>query len=434
MLGSRNKPDYSDLSEDAASAAARSVSYRFPTLGETMGLRVAIVSTPRSGNTWLRSLLADAYELPEVAIHNPADVDWNTLPPDCVLQIHWHRTASFVRTLQEAGFRILTLVRHPLDVLLSILQFCQHDRSTLRWLDGENGNERPLYGAMPGSAAFAAYATGGRAAALLSVSTQWWQAPDVCRLRYEALVADPAGQLGGVAEALGAVPRRPLAEVVGRATVPELRVRFKVDHHFWQGRPGLWKTLLTAAAADRIARAQRDAFACGYACDPDPQLTPEQADAAWVGLAGYQVADKLYHCTRTAQRLADAQEALRQSQHHARQIQAERDATCAALWTDLNAGRQELHELRQVHQELCARHQETAAELDHLRQLGPLPLAVAWKLRNLSHRYPSLSAAARSTLRRVASWTRFGRRARVAAGPAVTPPAPGGLAPPAAAA
>jgi hypothetical protein len=401
-----------------------------------MGLRVAIVSTPRSGNTWLRSLLADAYELPEVAIHNPADVDWNTLPADCVLQIHWHRAASFVRTLQAAGFRTLTLVRHPLDVLLSILQFCQHDRSTLRWLDGENGNERPLYGAMPGSAAFAAYATGGRAAALLSVSTQWWAAPDVCRLRYEALVADPAGQLGCVAEALGAVPRRPLAEVVGRATVPELRLRFKVDHHFWQGRPGLWKTLLTATAADRIARAQRDAFGCGYACDPDPDLTAEQADAAWVGLAGSQAADKLYHFTRTAQRLADAKEALRQAQDNTRHVQAELNATHARLHAthgELHSAREELQGLRRAYHELCARHLEAAAELCHFHQLGPLPLAVAWKLRNLSHRYPSLSAAARSTLRRVANWTRFGRRARRAAGPVLTPAAPGGR-PPAAAA
>jgi hypothetical protein len=367
-------------------------------------MRVAIISSPRTGNTWLRSLLADACKLAELAIHNPADADWNALPRDCVLQIHWHRTASFCRMLQTAGFRVVTLTRHPLDVLVSILQFCQHDRSTLRWLDGEKGDERPVYGAMPGSHAFAAYATGGRAAALLSVSLQWWHDPDVCRLRYEELVADPVGQLGRLLAGLGEPARRLLADVVGQATVPGLRRRFRADHHFWQGRPGLWKTLLPTAIAQRIAAAHPDAFACRYTCDPDPQLTPEQADANWVALAGRQVADKLHTLTCMTQQLAAAQEALRQAQ-----------TTLDATWA-------ELQKLRQKHDELYGRFHAASQELHWFHQLGPLPLAVALKLRNLSHRYRPLSAAAKGTLQRLAQWTGLARPAPVPADPVVTSP------------
>src|SRR5437879_4423754 len=119
-----------------------------------MAVRLAIVCTPRTGNVWLRTMLGDLYGIPATAVHSPDEVDWDRLPPECVLAAHWHRTPSFLERLREAGFKVIIPARHPLDVLVSILQFSLHDRSTLRWLEGENGNERSIYGAMPGSTAF----------------------------------------------------------------------------------------------------------------------------------------------------------------------------------------------------------------------------------------------------------------------------------------
>jgi hypothetical protein len=349
-----------------------------------VGVRVAIVSTPRSGNTWLRSLLTGAYGAPDLAIHNPADTDWTALPRDCVIQVHWHRTPSFLRTLQDAGFRVVTMRRHPLDVLLSILQFCQHDRSTLRWLDGEKGNERPIYGAMPGSAAFADYATGGRAAALLSVSTEWWQAPDVCRLRYEDLVADPAGAFDRVVGELGHGPRRPLREVTRRATAAKLQARVHADYHCWQGRPGLWKSLLTAAVAEPIARAHPGAFGCDYVCDPDPDLTPLRADTQWIELAGMPVADRLYNFARTLERLSESQAALA-------------------------AARAELQSVQGSYHELYAQHHNATTQLSRYQELGPVPLGVALYLRNFMHCHTLLSAAVKGGLRLAAYPFRLGR-------------------------
>jgi hypothetical protein len=345
---------------------------------------MAIVSTPRSGNTWLRSLLTGAYAAPDLAIHNPADTDWTALPRDCVIQVHWHRTPAFLRTLQDAGFRVVTMRRHPLDVLLSILQFCQHDRSTLRWLDGENGNERPIYGAMPGSAAFADYAAGRRAAALLSVSTEWWQAPDVCRLRYEDLVADPAGAFDRVVQELGHRPRRPTREVTLRVSAAGLRARVHADHHCWQGRPGLWKSLLTAAVAEPIARAHPSAFGGDYACDPDPDLTPLRADAQWVELAGVPVADRLYNFTRTLERLSESQAAAA-------------------------GARAELLSVQGSYHELYARYHNATIRMARYEVLGPVPLKVALYLRDFMHCHTLLSAAVRGGLRLAARPFRLGR-------------------------
>lgn len=378
-----------------------------------MALRIALLSTPRSGNTWLRSLLADVYEIPQLAIHNPADEDWATLPDECVIQIHWHRTPAFLRLLEEAGFRVITLLRHPLSVLLSILQFCPYEPATQRWLEGEGGNERPIYGAMPGSAAFAEYAVGPRAAALLSISVQWRTAPGACQVRYEDMVADPTGELERIGQAIGCSPRRPAAEATSLATMAGLRNRHRADHHFWQGRPDLWKMFLTARAAERIAQAHPDAFACGgYSCDADPDLTPGQADLNWVNLVGAQMADKLYNLTKTSRRLADAHGAVRELQQTVRESQEQKAALEHALQQiqdDLRQSQDTVRSAQAELQDVRQAYREAAAELHHFHQLGPMPLRIAWKLRDLSHRYPALSAAAKSVLVRSARLARLGK-------------------------
>ncbi|MBI3837545.1 MAG: sulfotransferase domain-containing protein [Planctomycetia bacterium] len=246
-------------------------------------LRLAVVSTPRSGNSWLKHMLAQVLELDHLAAHLPDEVNWKTLPSRAILQLHWLPDEAFISLLEQYEFRVVVLSRHPLDVLISILAFSQHDSSTLRWLGGAAGNERCIAGASPMSEAFLAYATGPRAKALLGVSVEWWQARDVCRVRYEDLVRDTAGQLAGSLATLGASARKPLSEVAAKATPEEMRV-LSVDmlYHVWQAQPGLWKRFLTAPEARRICEAHQDVLKIlGYTCDPDESLTSAEAQLTW---------------------------------------------------------------------------------------------------------------------------------------------------------
>ena len=166
--------------------------------GSNDRLRLALVSTPRSGNTWLRNMLAGALELHEHATHRPSDVDWDALPERLILHIHWHRREEFVALLEQHGFRVVVICRHSLDVLLSLLTYVQHSPNTASWLDGLGGDERDLDGASPLDAGFVHYGTGPRRA-LLEVGTQWWSAPDAVRARYEDLVDDPHAELTALA-------------------------------------------------------------------------------------------------------------------------------------------------------------------------------------------------------------------------------------------
>ncbi len=256
-------------------------------------LRIAIVATPRSGNTWLRAMLGQVYAIPTTATHELGDDDWGRFPPEVVHQVHWPRTPEFLDKLRDHGFRVVTLARHPLDTLISILHFAWYDRETASWLLGREGDETGLCGAMPRSRPFLDYAAGPRAAALLSVTCDWWQQEGVTSVRYEDLVRDPAGQLAALAEVFGPPRCESVADAVAACAMGELRKQ-SLNNHFWKGKPGLWRDLLPAGEAGELAAALAPVLArLGYEIDPDPALDAGAADRNWVGLVGPELTQSL---------------------------------------------------------------------------------------------------------------------------------------------
>jgi hypothetical protein len=200
-------------------------------------VRVAVVSTPRSGNTWLRGLLAQLTGSVEIAVHTPAEVPWETLPPRVLLQIHWYPTPQFTGLLNKGGFKVVTISRHPLDVLISILHFCRHEPATARWLEGRGGTEESLLGATPLDLATAEYAASRRFRELLGVTDAWWDEADAA-VRYEDLVADPVETLRRLASHLGlAAGEREVDAAIESRRLDVMRPT-TTNQHYWQGTPG----------------------------------------------------------------------------------------------------------------------------------------------------------------------------------------------------
>jgi hypothetical protein len=220
------------------------------------------------------------YGLEHLPVYNPLELDWQGLPERCAMMTHWHRSEPLASLLEQERFRVVTLVRHPLDSLNSILHYAPHHPETSRWLDGEGGDERAIVGATPRSPRFLDYVEGARARALLSISHEWTKAPGAIAIRYEDLVRDTPGTLRRLTSEIGSAPRVPFDEVIAAHTLERMRAR-EGPHH-WQGRPGLWKELLPAREARRIAAAHKTLLRdYGYACDPDEALSDKQADARW---------------------------------------------------------------------------------------------------------------------------------------------------------
>jgi hypothetical protein len=245
--------------------------------------RLFLACTPRTGNTWFRSSFAHLTGIANLSAYFPGDVPWDGLPADCSLSMHWHRTLAFEGFLRERGFRIMVMARHPLDVLLSILSYAQRDEAGTRsWLYGECGDERPLVGATPVSDAFVRYALSWRAATLFNVSVAWASRAAV-HVHYERLVNDPHAEFGRVCAALNMASRVDVDTVLQVHSPAAMRAAVPV--HYWQGSPGLWKRLIVPELANAIRERHPAAFETfGYECDPDPNLTSEQAAANWAAL------------------------------------------------------------------------------------------------------------------------------------------------------
>jgi len=247
--------------------------------------RLAIVGTPRSGNTWLRYILAKLYQLDQFAVHTPDALDWRALPENCVVQLHWHNTVEFRSLLRKNGFRVAVIARHPLDVLISILHFAPHEPETACWLMGEAGSEESIYHKLPVDPAFVSYAVSARAKTLLSLSPEWWGYPDALCVKYEDLVLAPLETLNAIGWSdFGSCAVSP-SDAIDGLTLEKLKPTAR-NQHFWQGQPGLWRSLLPINEAREIEAAHQNVFSrFGYSCEPDPGLTIEQVKSLWSRLA-----------------------------------------------------------------------------------------------------------------------------------------------------
>lgn len=245
--------------------------------------RFFIVSTPRTGNVYMRRLLTGVLGLENNAAWTPGEVPWRRLPADFSLAMHWRHSREFENFLREQHFHVCVTARHPLDVLLSILHYAPTNDETNRWLEGEAGDERDLVaGTTPVDDAFVRYALSWRFAALLDVSVAWAARADAI-LRYAEFVAEPHRELTALLRQFGLTAVHDIDTVL-QAHSPE-RTRAQTPGHYWQGSPNHWRRLIVPQLANAIRDMHPRAFSTfGFACDPDPNLTEAQARANWLAL------------------------------------------------------------------------------------------------------------------------------------------------------
>lgn len=249
-------------------------------------LRLAILSTPRTGNTWTRAMLAALYDLEPIPVHDPDEIPWENLPRRCVIQLHWYPIEPFLTQLRDHGVRVVVLARHPFDTLLSWLNYNYYRHQDGYCLGAGTCLDCAIVGASPRSEAFLEWTRQEYARCFLYHSPSWWIQPGAIRLRYEDLVAAPQEVLERLAAEVGEPLRRPIAAVVEETSIQRRKPGQETWHfHFWQGQPGLWRKLIPAAEARAIAASIPQPFEMlGYACDPDESLEGVQADLNWLRL------------------------------------------------------------------------------------------------------------------------------------------------------
>ena len=248
----------------------RSLRDRLPsTVRPPAPARLALIGTPHRGSSWVRHVLAEALDAEELPVVHPADLDWAALPDRFVVELAWERTRFLERVLREQGITVVSVARHPLDVLVSIGAGAQEgdtdDPDRGSWLEGREGDEQMLHGAHPGDTAFLEWALSRRARLLLSLTPQWWSSPTTHRLHYEDLLAQPEWEVGVLLEQCELSPLSdPSAALANNASA---RLRSGVEHA-WGAHADVWRKALSATDVDALMDAHREVVvALGY--DPD---------------------------------------------------------------------------------------------------------------------------------------------------------------------
>jgi FkbM family methyltransferase len=137
--------------------------------------RFAVVGSPHCGNRWVAEVLARAAQAEVVDAVHPAEVAWKDLPERAVIAIAWGRTPELERRLRDAGARVVSPARHPLDLLFA--EYAGPDT---------NGRDAPSR-----TEGFAEWALSAEAQRLVALTAGWWSTPATIRVRYEDLAADP---------------------------------------------------------------------------------------------------------------------------------------------------------------------------------------------------------------------------------------------------
>ncbi|MGF1599837.1 MAG: sulfotransferase domain-containing protein [Acidimicrobiales bacterium] len=249
------------------------------------GRPVLLLGTPRSGNTLLQRLFHELLGFPVLGAPTIDDIDVSRVDSAVFIQMHAPHSRAAERFVDQLGARVVTIARHPLDVLISILHFSRHERQILDWLDGA-GIPSPdtLAGAAPTSDEFVDWAAGKGAARLLGVTHGWWRQPDTRRIYYEDLISDTSSVMATLIADLDLGPELDLERRLVDADADELRQQALLglaNHHRWRGKANGWREFLTRPIAERLHDAHRRVFDdLGYTIDGST-ASPAEASAAW---------------------------------------------------------------------------------------------------------------------------------------------------------
>jgi hypothetical protein len=246
-----------------------------PGEGAARGLKILIVATPKTGNVWLKNLLAVAYGLPQLDF--PVEMNEEALRAlgGCwVAHQHLQASVEMLRLLAKFEVVVITLLRHPGDVLVSLRHFVPHssttpifDRTADEMLkDGESYGERSHHYVKH------------HFAVQLNLSLLWMRLGAI-PVRYEDLRADTVGALRRLTDTILPVDARRLRAAAVLSDFDRMQRReVGRAHHFRRGLSGEWITALPASVVEifRTREPYPAQFAAlGYSLDKKASMPDE---------------------------------------------------------------------------------------------------------------------------------------------------------------
>jgi hypothetical protein len=226
-------------------------------------MKLLIVSTPKTGNTWLKNLLSAIYDLPMVSVAEHFDAaEFDALGDQWVCHQHFHPTADLLEWTRKNGVILLTTIRHPADSFVSVFHYAHGFESDDRLKDAI-AKDNDQFGENVAHYVARVYPL------MVNLSVAWIRTGRAHVVRYEDLWADPVGVLMDLTNKIAAVSRETVEHAVASCDIKVMRAKAEgtEKNFFRKGGSGGWREALPPRIAHIFAYDQpyvRQFQAMGY--------------------------------------------------------------------------------------------------------------------------------------------------------------------------
>jgi hypothetical protein len=196
-------------------------------------MRILIVSTPKSGNTWLKCLLSKSYDLAWLRpTDTPAEVDVDSFvdwtegggfPDGTIFHRHYEYDPRLAAAAKSLPAYLVTIVRDPYDVFVSAYFNVQKQGSEgLSPKRAKKARQHPTFGKAIDDPRVIDYLTKGFRSSLMR-GLRWVQSGQSIVTRYEALIADPLRELRRLTEQIEPVADERLKTAIDQCAPDRMR-------------------------------------------------------------------------------------------------------------------------------------------------------------------------------------------------------------------
>jgi Sulfotransferase domain len=229
----------------------------------TDDFRILIAATEKTGNTWLKLLLSQIYDLPTPYISQDfSEAEADSLGNRWVTHQHFLPERPLLTWATATQTHLLTMIRHPADALVSLYHYCcnyadhyKDDDAITRAL-ATDASQRQA------TADLAHHVVDGelirtlqdRIMCDLNISISWMHSGRSILVRYEHLRAEPLTTLSQLAASIMPVSRDRIERAIDGCDIEILRDSYAIDRRFFRrALIGEWRTALPAEILRRFA-------------------------------------------------------------------------------------------------------------------------------------------------------------------------------------
>lgn len=242
-------------------------------------MRIIVASPAKTGNVWVKLMLAEIYQLmainevPRIPLRFlRAFIDEGLFEENSIFHQHFRPTKPFFELMKRVDARLVTTVRHPYDVFVSLYFYVQR----LSHLFHEGAPLYPLIGKELGDPAVFEYLEKDEDGFGFQVrlALEWVDCGQSIIVTYEDLMADTYQAMKGVTDRIEPVPEEVVRQAVENNQADRLKKKsLTLNKHIRTGTTGDWRNHLTRAHLEVINASQGALIQrLGYGLHEDPAV------------------------------------------------------------------------------------------------------------------------------------------------------------------